>query len=300
MVDRHFFDLPSVLEPGDLVVVNSTKVRPARLHGRKESGGSVEILLLERIDQERWTCLIKPSRRIRPGSRLVFGGDGAEVETLPHQGEVVVRFDRDAEELAERCGVMPLPPYIHEPLAEGSRYQTVYADRIGSAAAPTAGLHFTDSVLTGLANRGITVASVDLQVGLDTFRPIAVDDLDDHLMHSEWVEVPAATGAAIEDARQRGAKVVAIGTTVVRTLESAWDDGRVRTGRWSTDLFIRPGYRFNVVDGLVTNFHLPASTLIVMIAAFVGDRWREVYAEALAREYRFLSFGDAMYIERSR
>lgn len=297
MDDRRFSDLPAMLDPGDLIVVNSTKVRPARLTGRKETGGRVELLLLERLSSRRWVCLIRPARRIRPGVRIKVGADEAVVETAPDEGQVVVRFGRDGDELALLHGVMPLPPYIRESLADDDRYQTVYADRVGSAAAPTAGLHFTASVIESLVDRGVEVASVDLEVGLDTFRPISADHLDAHVMHAEWVDIPLDTVSAVQNARSRGAKVVAIGTTVVRTLESGWRDGRLRHGRWSTDLFIRPGYDFQVVDGLVTNFHVPGSTLVVMIAAFLGDRWCEVYAEALRRGYRFLSFGDAMYVE---
>ncbi len=298
MEDRLFVDLPDMLDPGDLVVVNSTRVRPARLLGEKETGGAAELLLLERLDKHRWKSLVKPARRIRTGTRLLFGDDVAEVETDPVDGEVVVRFDGDAEEVAARCGVMPLPPYIRRPLTESERYQTVYAQRVGSAAAPTAGLHFTKTVLEALSERKIAVASIDLEVGLDTFRPITADSLDDHVMHSEWLEVPEATAAAILQARERGSRVVAIGTTVARTLESAWTGESFRTGRWATDLFIRPGYTFQVVDGLVTNFHVPGSTLVVMIAALLGEGWRQVYAVALERGYRFLSFGDACYIER--
>lgn len=300
MEDKRFSDLPAMLDPGDLVVVNSTRVRRARLAGRKETGGACELLLLERLTPHRWVCLIRPARRIRPGVQIEIGEEQAVVESAPDGGRVIVRFATDGDELARRYGEVPLPPYIRDEIGDEGRYQTVYAERVGSAAAPTAGLHFTPTVLEHLQQRNIDVVSVDLEVGLDTFRPISVEHLDDHVMHAEWVEIPASTAEAVHDARRRGARVVAIGTTVVRTLESGWSAGRLRQGRWSTDLFIRPGYDFHVIDAVVTNFHVPGSTLVVMIAALLGDDWRRVYGEALERGYRFLSFGDAMYLEAPR
>jgi S-adenosylmethionine:tRNA ribosyltransferase-isomerase len=300
--DRHFADLPDLLAPGDLVVVNRTRVRRARLLGRKEgSQGRVEALLLRPV-AGGWEALVRPARRLRPGSRLAFGGIRATVLAGPDEGQALLALDSGEvplEAALERWGEMPLPPYFTGRLADPERYQTVYAARAGSAAAPTAGLHFTPAVLNQLGERGIEVASVDLGIGVDTFRPIAVASLEEHRMHREDYLVDEAAAGAVAAARRRGGRVVAVGTTVVRTLESAGADGEVRPGAGSTDLFITPGYPFHVVDLLVTNFHVPGSTLVVLIAAFMGDAWREVYREALARGYRFLSFGDAMLARRA-
>ncbi|MCB2223569.1 MAG: tRNA preQ1(34) S-adenosylmethionine ribosyltransferase-isomerase QueA [Actinobacteria bacterium] len=297
--DHTFADLPSLLEPGDLVVVNRTRVRRARLTGRKATGGRVEALLLAPLGDGRWEALVRPARRIRPGTVLEFGAATAEVLEGPDAGEVVLRLDAaDDEALIAAEGSVPLPPYFHGALDDDERYQTVFADRLGSAAAPTAGLHFTRRVLDGLAGRGVEVARVDLEIGLDTFRPIAGDTLDGHRMHTERYRVPQETAAAVAAARNRGGEVVAIGTTVVRALESAAASGRVEEKEGATDLFITPGYEFRAVDRLVTNFHVPGSTLVVLVAAFMGERWREAYAAALERGYRFLSFGDAMVVRR--
>ena len=304
LTDHTFRDLPDLLDRGDLVVVNKTRVRAARLRGTKrDSGGAVEVLLLG-IRGDLWEALVKPARRIKPGVVLDLGLLVAKVAgTLP---DGVFRLDlttidgSSVEGAVARQGETPLPPYIREPLIDAERYQTVFADRVGSAAAPTAGLHFTDQVVRNLAERGIGLEAVELEVGLDTFRPIGTDQIDDHLMHSEYYSVPEPTAEAIALTRRRGGRVVAIGTTVVRTLESAFDGTGVASGEGSTDLFITPGYRFGVVDILITNFHVPASTLVVMMAAFMGPQWRSAYAHALARGYRFLSFGDAMLAERAR
>ncbi|MCP4967904.1 MAG: tRNA preQ1(34) S-adenosylmethionine ribosyltransferase-isomerase QueA [bacterium] len=301
--DRRFCDLEDLLHPGDLVVVNQTKVRAARLIGHKPAtGGAVELLLLRRIDESRWEALIRPARRIRVGSQLEFGAISGEVISEPVRGEVAVKLtatDDDIEAAIAIAGEMPLPPYIHTNLEDPDRYQTVFAKRIGSAAAPTAALHFTPRLLEALAGRGVELAEVNLEVGLDTFRPIDTAVIDDHEMHTETWSVPPETAAAIGTARQRGGRVVAVGTTVVRTLETAADDeGTVREGRGATALFISPGYRMKAVDAVLTNFHAPRTTLIVMIATLLGDRWREVYEHALANDYRFLSFGDAMLIEK--
>ena len=302
--DRRFHQLPGMLEPGDLVVVNETKVRAARLHGSKiETGGRVEALLLRRLDPERWEALVRPARRLGPGVALRFGELEAEVLTEPVDGRVTLRIeaDEETEAVIARTGELPLPPYITSRLEDPERYQTIFARTTGSAAAPTAGLHFTDQVVAGLVGRGIELARVDLEVGIGTFRPIAVDRIEDHVMHRESFRVPEATAEAIARTRRRGGRVVAVGTTTVRTLESAArPDGSVESGPASTELFLRPGSEFRVVDALVTNFHLPRSSLIVMIAAFMGDGWRGAYATALSRGYRFLSLGDAMYCERSR
>ena len=297
MSDHTFLHLPDLLEPGDLLVVNNTRVRAARLVGsRAGSGGAVELLLLERRDGGIWVALAKAARRLRPGAVIEFEGFTAVVENQLSAGMVEVSLDADDEELAiAAVGEMPLPPYFTGQLADPERYQTLYADIPGSAAAPTAGLHFTEMVMERLASKDIKMATVDLHVSLDTFRPMSVEMVEDHQMHSEWCSVPEATAQAI----RADTRVVAVGTTVVRTLESfASGDGRVMAGSHQTDLFLAPGYRFRVVDALITNFHMPFSTLLVLLAAFMGPDWHDVYTEALKRRYRFLSFGDAMYVER--
>jgi S-adenosylmethionine:tRNA ribosyltransferase-isomerase len=291
---RNVRDLPSLLQPGDVVVVNDTRVLPARLRLRKATGGAVEVLLLDPRDDGWWTALVKPSRKVPAGTELVAGDDLTVVagEVLDGGRRLVrVVADGDWLEVLARHGEVPLPPYITERLDDPERYQTVYADRPASAAAPTAGLHLTSAVLAGLAERGIPVVRLELVVGLDTFRPVTVEHLDDHVMHRERYRVPAATWAAVQAAE----RVVAIGTTAVRALESAAARGELEG---STDLFIRRPFDWRVVDVLLTNFHLPRSTLLLMIDAFVGPRWRELYATALADGYRFLSFGDAMLLER--
>ena len=301
--DRVFCDLPQLLRRGDLMVVNRTRVRAARLRGRKpETGGAIELLLLRRVDADRWEALIRPARRIRPGTRVEFGGISGEVLTEPSRGEVVVSLkapDGDIERAVAATGEVPLPPYIHESLDEPERYQTVFAAEVGSAAAPTAALHFTEALLQEIAAAGVSIAEVDLEVGLDTFRPIGTETIAEHAMHTERWELPPETADAIVDARRRGGRVVAVGTTVVRTLESAaTSHGLVKAGSGNTDLFISPGYQLKVVDAVLTNFHAPRTTLIVMIATLLGDRWRAVYDHALSTGYRFLSFGDAMLIEK--
>ena len=300
--DRRFGDLPGMLESGDLVVVNRTRVRPARLTGEKDgSGGNVEALLLRPLGDGSWEALVRPARRIRVGTRLRFGGLLAVVAEGPSEGKVVLRSEGGSfEDAAEKIGEVPLPPYFHGRLDDSERYQTVYGDRSGSAAAPTAGLHFTRPLLDELAGSGIDVAAVELDIGLDTLRPIATPDLESHRIHTERFGVPAEVAEAIDVTRRRGGRVMAVGTTVVRALESAADPAGVVTPQASeTALFISPGYRFRVVDLLVTNFHIPGSTLVVLVAAFMGPGWRPAYAAALARGYRFLSFGDAMLAERA-
>jgi S-adenosylmethionine:tRNA ribosyltransferase-isomerase len=298
--DRRFFELPRMLDEGDLVVLNTTKVRAARLRGTKQdTGGGVEVLLLGEGVRGEWEVLIRPSRRVRPGARLLFGPASATVLERPVSGRTTLRFDVDVEALAAEIGEVPLPPYITAPLADPSEYQTVFAEALGSAAAPTAGLHFSGGVLSEFAERGVDVASIDLHVGVDTFRPIAEPTVEAHQMHSERFEIPVETAVAFEAARRRGGRIVAIGTTVVRALESAVSGGHLDPGTASTELFIRPGHRFEAVDAMVTNFHVPRSTLIVLVAAFVGDDWRRVYETALHRGYRFLSFGDAMFAVHS-
>lgn len=298
--DHRFADLPGLLEPGDLVVVNTTRVRHARLVGQRYgTGGKIELLLLTRRPTGGWSALAAPSRRLRPGVAIEFGPLTATVTEGPVDGMIGVEFSDEG--LLEVVGTVPLPPYITEELSDPERYQTIYADQPGSAAAPTAGLHFTPSVIEGLAARGIDLATVQLDVGIGTFRPITADRIEDHVMHRERCLVPQATADAIAAARARNGRVVAVGTTTVRTLETfGRDDGTVEPGEAETDLFLRPGSTFRVVDVLVTNFHVPGSSLLVMLAAFMGDGWRDGYVAALERGYRFLSFGDAMLAERQR
>lgn len=294
---RHVRDLPELIGPDDVVIVNDTKVIPARLRLRRTTGGAVEVLLLEPLDGTRhgWEALVRPARRLRAGEELT-AADGTIVARV---GDRTAAGDTFAIELVgesagvlERHGEMPLPPYITERLDRPDRYQTVYARQPGSAAAPTAGLHLTAELLDALRSAGTRVAAVELVVGLDTFRPITTDDPLEHRMHTERYHVPAETLDACRDAR----RVVAVGTTAVRALESAAATGRA-TGR--TDLFIHRGFDWRVVDVMMTNFHLPRTTLLLMIDAFVGPRWRRLYEIALAEGYRFLSFGDAMLLDRT-
>jgi S-adenosylmethionine:tRNA ribosyltransferase-isomerase len=289
---RTVADLPDLVGPGDLLVVNDTRVLPARLHLRKATGGAVEVLLLVRQHIGVWEALVRPGRRVVPGTVLEDGGGPVvEVNADLGDGRRSVRLLRD-EPSVLALGEVPLPPYIHEPLTDAERYQTVYAARPGSVAAPTAGLHLTPAVLDRCRRRGADVATVDLEVGLGTFRPITADRVEDHDLHSERYRVPEATWSACRAAE----RVVAVGTTTVRALEAVAATGEL-VGE--TKLFIRPGHRFAVVDALLTNFHAPRSSLLVLVEAFVGPRWRDLYDEALAERYRFLSFGDAMLLERA-
>ena len=301
MSDHVFLDLASMLRPGDLVVVNETRVRAARLVGRRAgTGGEVELLLLTARPDGSWEALARPSRRLRAGVELDFEGLGATIVEGPRDGLIVVHLEApDVEAAIEAAGRVPLPPYFKGSLEDSSRYQTMFARNTGSAAAPTAGLHFTTEVVSRLQVAGVEIAPVDLHVGVDTFRPIAVEEIEDHRMHSEWCSIPTATAEAIERVRAAGGRVVAAGTTVTRTLETFGNgDGTVEAASGETALFLKPGDRFRVVDALITNFHVPGSTLVVLVAAFMGARWRQAYQTALDRGYRFLSFGDAMYAER--
>lgn len=309
---RHFTDLPEFLRAGDLLVFNDTRVMPARLCGRKPTGGRVEVLLLRRLEAGRWEGLVHPGRRVPVGATLLFeaGADRlrAEVVERGEEGTRVLLFHvpdgpHAADEAIHRLGQVPLPPYIREPLRDPERYQTIFAREEGSAAAPTAGLHFTPRVLDALRERGVEFAFVTLHVGIGTFRPVKSEEIEAHEMHAEVYSVPEGTAEAI--ARCRG-RVVAVGTTTVRCLESAArPEGdaegtrRVRAGSGVTRLYITPGYRFRVVDAMITNFHMPRSSLLIMVSAFAGrERILEAYREAVARGYRFLSFGDAMLLER--
>lgn len=303
LTDHRFFELPDLLAPGDLVVVNDTRVRHARLTGHKRrTGGAVEALLLGVTADGRWEALVKPARRLRAGTELVFGEIEATVCTNPEEGRVLLELstERDIEQAIEWHGEIPLPPYIHSSLDRADRYQTIYADRVGSAAAPTAGLHFTTRVLDRLADRGIDVARVELEVGLATFRPIVTERIEDHVIHRERISVSSRAAEQVADTRAHGGSIVAIGTTVVRALESVGrPDGTVEATSGVTDLYLKPGDSIDVVDRLVTNFHMPGSSLLVLLAAFMGPGWRDVYREALERGYRFLSFGDAMLCDRA-
>lgn len=300
--DHVFTALPDLLRRGDLLVANDTRVRAARLRGTLAGGGTAEVLLLERLEQGRFTALVRPGRRLRTGA-VMRSGDSLRVRVVgpapghPGARVVTVETDGDVEQAIAGAGEAPLPPYIHTPLDDASRYQTVYATGDpASAAAPTAGLHFTQSVRTALTERGVGWATVQLDVGLGTFAPITAADIRTHRMHAERCTVPSLTASLIEEAHAEGRRVIAVGTTAIRTLESHVDAaGRPRPGTMSTDLFITPGHSFSVVDGLLTNFHQPRSSLLVLLAAFVGtERWRDAYAHALESGYRFLSFGDCM------
>jgi S-adenosylmethionine:tRNA ribosyltransferase-isomerase len=301
---RHlcFPDLAGLLAPGDLLVLNDTRVLPARLVGRKASGGRCELLLLEPLGGPRWRAMGQASKPLRAGGQLSFGGLAAEVEAADGEGFLTVRFDREGpllEQALEREGQVPLPPYIRRAptAADRERYQTVLAREPGSAAAPTAGLHFTESLLARLADRGVERATVTLHVGPGTFLPVRGEELAAHRMHPERYRVPDETASAFEACRRRGGRVVAVGTTSVRTLESAFDGAGLRCGWGRTDLFIRPGYAFRAVDGLLTNFHLPRSTLLMLVCAFGGqERVLAAYREAVTLGYRFFSYGDAMAI----
>ncbi|MCE2526336.1 MAG: tRNA preQ1(34) S-adenosylmethionine ribosyltransferase-isomerase QueA [Actinomycetia bacterium] len=300
--DHKFSDLPDLLRADDLLVVNRTRVRAARLVGRKSlTGGRVEALLARRLSPDRWEALVRPARRLRAGVVVEFGPLQGELVSSPVDGvaELVLRGPGDVEELVEKTGQVPLPPYINRSLPDAERYQTVFASRLGSAAAPTAGLHFTPVVLDGLRRRGVRTTEIDLEVGWATFRPIGVERLEEHPMGVERFRIPEEAEKAVRECRERGGRVVAVGTTVVRTLETAAASDRLVTAQeGDTDLYLTPGCRFRVVDLLITNFHAPRSSLVALVWAFMGERWREAYRIALARGYRFLSFGDAMLAER--
>jgi S-adenosylmethionine:tRNA ribosyltransferase-isomerase len=303
---RTFRDLGEYLRRGDLIVVNETRVLPARLHGVKQDGGSaVEVLLLRERGADTWECLVRPGRRLHPGSRIEIGGGeafGLVVDVLEESGARVIQFTVPSggfRDVVHRRGEIPLPPYITKPLQDPESYQTVFATDERSAAAPTAGLHFTEELLDELVGQGIHVARVELDVGLDTFRPVSEDDPTRHHIHTEHFRVPQWTADAVAECRERGGRVVAIGTTTVRALESAFvaEADAVVATEGPTSLFILPGYEFHVVDAMVTNFHVPRSTLMLMVSAFAGrDRIMHAYETAIQARYRFLSFGDAMLI----
>lgn len=303
---RAFRDVLDYLRPGDVLVVNETRVLPARLHGTKDqTGGAVEVLLLRKEYGDTWECLVKPGRRLKPGARIVFGDGeltGLVVGIAEDSGARLIQFTSTSGSFLEavhRLGEMPLPPYITEPLRDPVEYQTVYATDEHSVAAPTAGLHFTQELLDQAQRIGVHLATVELDVGLDTFRPVSEDDPEQHVIHTEHYRVPEVTARTVNDARARGDRVVAIGTTSVRALESAYNEqtGLVEAAEGATDLYILPGFSFGVVDVLLTNFHIPRSTLLMMVSAFAGrDLIMSAYELAREERYRFLSFGDAMLI----
>ncbi len=302
-VSHHVFkEVPDFLRPGDCLVLNNTKVIPARLLGQRESGGHVEVLLLSRKESDVWETLVKPGKKCKPGTKLIFG-DGllkAEVLETLEDGNRKIRFFYDGiwEEVLDRLGEMPLPPYITHKLKDKNRYQTVYAKYEGSAAAPTAGLHFTEELLAQIEAQGIKIVYVTLHVGLGTFRPVKEENVLDHHMHSEWYQVSPEAAQTINETRAAGGRVICVGTTSCRTIESAADEsGKVLAGSGDTQIFIYPGYRFKVLDGLITNFHLPESTLVMLVSALAGrEHVLSAYQEAIRERYRFFSFGDAMII----
>ncbi len=299
---RHFYDVIDYLNPGDCLVINETKVIPARLYGERPTGGACEVLLLKQVGPKRWETLVRPGKKLKPGAEVIFGGGrlrGRVLESTDAGGRIV-EFECEGtfEAALDALGEMPLPPYIHEKLQDRDRYQTVYAKQDGSAAAPTAGLHFTPELMARIREKGIDIVPVLLHVGLGTFRPVKAENIEDHEMHTEYFEVTEDAAERINAARARGGRVVAVGTTSVRTLESAAAGGRVRAMRGDTNIFIRPGYRFQMVDALITNFHLPGSTLVMLVSAFYDrERILDAYRLAVRENYRFFSFGDAMLIE---
>lgn len=298
-----FRDIIDFLNPGDALVINDTRVIPARLYGKKQgTGRQVEFLLLNQLSKDTWEVILRPGRKLRPGDRVSFA-EKLEAEILEKQEDGVTKvkfcFQGSFEALLDEYGNMPLPPYITKRLEDRERYQTVYAKERGSAAAPTAGLHFTPELMENIKKKGVDIIPVLLHVGLGTFRPVKAERLEDHKMHSEYYSISEESAHRINAVRERGGRVIAVGTTSVRTLESAADqEGRVKEQSGNTDIFIYPGYRFRCVDALITNFHLPESTLLMLISAFMGkDQALEVYRLAVQEKYRFFSFGDAMFIQ---
>lgn len=303
MEHRHFYDLPEYLHVGDCLVLNNSRVLPARLIGTRPGGGAVELVLLRDLGEGRWECLSRPGRKTKPGTELSFGSGElkATVEAVAEGGNRIVKFDYQGIflEVLERLGKMPLPPYIKEELQDPERYQTVYSRELGSAAAPTAGLHFTNELLEKIQAMGVKVCYVTLHVGLGTFRPVKEDEIENHEMHSEFCIIPEDTARTVTETKQKGGRIVAVGTTSCRTLESfAKDDGTLEACSGWTDIFIYPGYSFKCIDALVTNFHLPESTLIMLVSALAGrEHILNAYRTAVEEKYRFFSFGDAMFIK---
>lgn len=299
---RVFSELPELLRPGDCLVMNDSRVLPARLMGARETGGAVEVLLLRDLGGGRWECMTRPGRKTKPGTRLIFGGGELEAEVLEvaEGGNRIIEFKYDGIflEVLERLGRMPLPPYIKAELEDGERYQTVYSRELGSAAAPTAGLHFTKELLAKIAEKGVCECFVTLHVGLGTFRPVKAEDIEEHEMHSEFCIIPEETARIITETKRAGGRIVCVGTTSCRTVESfANEDGTMDAKSGWTNIFIYPGYKFKCLDALITNFHLPESTLIMLVSALAGrEHVLAAYKEAVEKRYRFFSFGDAMFI----
>ena len=302
--DKHFKEIIEYLRPGDCLVRNNTKVIPARLYGKKEDTGvDIEFLLLKRIEGDLWEVMVRPGRRLKPGTKVVFG-DGllrAEILDVLEGGNRKVKFEYDGifNEILDQIGLMPLPPYIKEKLEDKDRYQTVYAKYEGSAAAPTAGLHFTDELLEQIKEKGIEIANVTLHVGIGTFRPVKVENVEEHDMHTEHFYIKKEDADKINKTKQNGGRIIAVGTTSCRVLESVADEnGMVKEIEGDTNIFIYPGYKFKCIDNLITNFHLPQSTLIMLVSALAGrDFIMEAYKHAVDEKYRFFSFGDAMFIK---
>lgn len=299
----HFTDIKSKLKPGDCLVLNNTRVIPARLIGQRSGGGEAELLLLRRIDTYSWETMVRPGKKLRKGKEVVFG-DGKLKGTIADElenGNRVVKFEFDGifEEVLNELGEMPLPPYITEKLADKERYQTVYSKYEGSAAAPTAGLHFTNELLDEIESEGVKIVYLTLHVGIGTFRPVKADTVEEHSMHSEVYNIPEEAAKIINETKKSGGRIIAVGTTSTRTLESAADEnGVLHPGSGSTNIFIYPGYKFKITDALITNFHLPKSTLIMLVSALAGyDNTMNAYKIAVQNRYRFFSFGDAMFIE---
>ena len=299
---RVFSELPELLRPGDCLVMNDSRVLPARLMGARETGGAVEVLLLRDLGGGRWECMTRPGRKAKPGTRLIFGGGELEAEVLEvaEGGNRIIEFKYDGIflEVLERLGRMPLPPYIKAELEDGERYQTVYSRELGSAAAPTAGLHFTKELLAKIAEKGVRECFVTLHVGLGTFRPVKAEDIEEHEMHSEFCIIPEETARIITETKRAGGRIICVGTTSCRTVESfANEDGTMDAKSGWTNIFIYPGYKFKCLDALITNFHLPESTLIMLVSALAGrEHVLAAYKEAVEKRYRFFSFGDAMFI----
>ncbi|MDD6831074.1 MAG: tRNA preQ1(34) S-adenosylmethionine ribosyltransferase-isomerase QueA [Firmicutes bacterium] len=300
---KHFYDIKQYLHEGDCLVLNDSRVLPARLIGARPTGGTVELVLLKDLGDNRWECLSRPGRKTKPGQELVFGNGEltAVVEEVTLGGNRIVKFSYEGIflEILERLGKMPLPPYIKEELQDSERYQTVYSKELGSAAAPTAGLHFTKELLAEIADMGVKICYVTLHVGLGTFRPVKADKIEDHEMHSEFCIVPEETAETVNAVKRAGGRVIAVGTTSCRTLESfTTEDGTLQATSGWTNIFIYPGYKFKCVDALITNFHLPESTLIMLVSALAGrENILKAYNTAVKERYRFFSFGDAMMIE---
>ena len=300
---KHFYDIKQYVHPGDCLVLNDSRVLPARLIGTRPTGGAVELVLLKDLGDNCWECLSRPGRKTKPGQELIFGNGEltAVVQDLTQGGNRIVKFDYKGIflEILERLGKMPLPPYIKEELQDSERYQTVYSKELGSAAAPTAGLHFTKELLSEIEDMGVSICCVTLHVGLGTFRPVKAENIEDHDMHSEFCIIPEETAKTVNDTKKAGGRVIAVGTTSCRTLESfTTDDGVLQATSGWTNIFIYPGYKFKCIDALITNFHLPESTLIMLVSALAGrEHILNAYKTAVNEKYRFFSFGDAMFIE---